>query len=297
LPEIMQAGGAVLREVGTTNRTRIADYEGAISDQTAMLLRVHPSNYRVVGFTEDVTIAELVKLAHRFKLLAVDDLGSGALFDLPNLGLPHEPSAKESVENGADLVCFSGDKLLGGPQCGVILGKKHLIDSLDADPLMRAFRVDKLTLAALEATLRAFLDPKEASRAVPTLKLLSISTEELAERAGRLSELLKGALPNEHFYVCSDVGFAGGGSLPAQEVPTVVVQWRPTDRSAAETAAALRCAEVPVIARIRDDAICFDLRTMEENDLDELVNAVTELAAESDDNFGGNSDDVSLPIL
>lgn len=297
LPEIMHASGAILREVGTTNRTRLSDYEKAINEQSALLLRVHPSNYRVVGFAEEVPIEPLAALAHRFQLLAVDDLGSGALFDLTEWGLPREPNAKESVEAGADLICFSGDKLLGGPQCGIILGKKYLVESLDSSPLMRAFRVDKLTLAALEATLRAYLDPREAPRSVPGLRMLTASTEELADRARVLCEQLQAALPGEHFYVCSDIGYAGGGSMPGEEVPTVVVQWRPNGLSAAAAAAALHEAEVPVITRIRDDALCFDLRTVAELDFDDLVSSTTAVLMESDEPDEERSEGVSLPIL
>lgn len=296
LPDILSASGATLREVGTTNRTRLKDYEDGINDQTAMLLRVHPSNYRVVGFTAEVAIEHLAALAHRFHLLAVDDLGSGALVDLTSLGLPKEPCAKESLAAGADLVCFSGDKLLGGPQSGIILGKKRLIEQIESNALMRTYRVDKLTLAALEATVRSYLDPDEAVRSVPALRMLTVSTAELADRARELCERLQAGLPDEHFYVCSDVGFAGGGSLPGEEVPTVVVQWRPARSSATSVAAGLRRAEVPVIVRIRDEAICFDLRTVREADLEDMVGSVTEVMVGSEED-GCGPGGVSLPVL
>lgn len=280
LPEIMRASGASLREVGTTNRTRISDYEKAINDRTAMLMRVHPSNYRVVGFTEDTALSAMAALAHRYGLLTVDDLGSGALFDLTAYGLPEEPHVRESLAAGADLVCFSGDKLLGGPQCGLIVGRRDLIDQLDAHPLMRTYRVDKVALIALDTTLRAYLDPDHAVGTVPTLAMLATSTDELAERARRLGDLLQEALPDEHFYVCSDVAYAGGGSMPTRELQTVVVQWRPEQAPVESVTAALRQAEVPVITRIRDDAICFDLRTIREQDFESLVATVVSTAWE-----------------
>jgi L-seryl-tRNA(Ser) seleniumtransferase len=282
LPDIMRASGATLLEVGTTNRTRITDYERAIGESTAMLLRVHPSNYRVVGFTEEASIQEIAALAHRHGLIAVDDLGSGALFDLTSLGLPQEPCVRDSLGAGADLVCFSGDKLLGGPQCGLIVGKRSLIAELDGSPLMRTYRVDKMTLLALDATLRCYLDPEHAVLNVPTLAMLAATTQELAERAEVLREQLQEALPDEQFYVCSDVGFAGGGSLPGQELQTVVVHWRPAHASTEAMATALREADVPVVARVKDNAICFDLRTIRESDLEILIASVSSAVWEND---------------
>lgn len=302
LPDIMSAGGAILREVGTTNRTRLADYERAINPQTALLLCVHPSNYRVVGFTESVPIADLSALAHRHGLIAVDDLGSGALIDFTAFGLPPEPHVRDSLSAGADLACFSGDKLLGGPQCGVIVGRRDLIERLTANPLMRTYRVDKLTLLALEATLRAYLDPEEAVRSVPALSMLRASTDELAERARDLSQRLHQALPEEKFLVCSDVGYVGGGSMPQAELPTVVVQWRPTEVSTEQMVRALRQAETPVVARIRDDEVCFDLRTIRAADLETLIESIAAAALDAgectddpDADHGPNG--VRLPVL
>jgi L-seryl-tRNA(Ser) seleniumtransferase len=282
LPDIMSASGATLREVGTTNRTRIADYERAVNDRTAMLMRVHTSNFRVVGFTAEVAVAEMAALAHRYGLIAVDDLGSGALIDLTAYGLPEEPCVRDSLAAGADLACFSGDKLLGGPQCGVIVGRKELIDRLEESPLARTYRVDKMTLVALEATLRCHSDPEEAISNIPTLSMLTASTDVLAERARKLAGQLEATLPGERFYVCSDVGYAGGGSMPGHELQTVVVQWRPARGSAEAMTSALRQAEIPVIARIRDDAVCFDLRTLRESDFDGVVMAVSAAVWEHD---------------
>jgi L-seryl-tRNA(Ser) seleniumtransferase len=275
LPTIMSASGAMLREIGTTNRTRLADYEAAIDPlRTALILRVHPSNYRVVGFTEDVPLAELAALGRRRQIPVIDDLGSGAFLDLAEFGLPAEPLVHESIATGADLVCFSGDKLLGGPQCGIIAGKKELIRRLEANPLMRTYRVDKLVLLALEATLRTYLSADDPASEIPTLAMLTASDDHLAARARRLEEQLHSALPGEHFCLCSDVGFAGGGALPARELPTVVVQWRPHGTKADEAASALRRGDPPVVARIRDEAICFDVRTLRDHDLPELVAAI-----------------------
>jgi L-seryl-tRNA(Ser) seleniumtransferase len=293
LPDIMGASGAILREVGTTNRTRLSDFQGAIDDQTAMLFRAHPSNYRVIGFTEDVEMDALAELAHKHKLIAVDDLGSGALFDLSRYGLPEEPSVERSLSGGADLVCFSGDKLLGGPQCGIIVGRPNLIEQIDTSPLMRTYRVDKMTLLALDATLRCYLDPEHAAQNVPTLSMLRATTEELAVLATRLSELLKAALPSEQFYVGSDFGYAGGGSMPGQEIQTVVVQWRPSSASTEEMADALRDGDIPVIARVRDDTLCFDLRTLREQDFEPLVASIT-AAVWDEEAADASQDDVGI---
>ncbi len=299
LPDIMRAAGVVLHEVGTTNRTRLRDFEQAICSDTAILMRVHTSNYRIEGFCESVAIAELVALAHRFELPVVDDLGSGALFDLKSLGLPDEPDVQSSLQAGADLICFSGDKLLGGPQCGIIVGRQDLIDNIEANPLMRTYRVGKLTLLALEATLRCYADRDQAPTLVPTLAMLTASTGALAPRADQLAEMLSQALPEEHFYVGSDVAFAGGGTLPAREIPTVIVQWRPAGASASEITSAMREADVPVIARIRDEAICFDLRTIRDDDLENLVDTVASVVLEDEpeDDEDEDSTDISLPVV
>jgi L-seryl-tRNA(Ser) seleniumtransferase len=273
LPAIMEASGAILREVGTTNRTHRSDYEQAINDRTAMLLRVYASNYRMVGFTKQVPIKPIAELAHRFGLLAVDDLGSGAMLDLEPVGLPAEPQVRQSLADGADLICFSGDKLLGGPQAGIILGRKDLVERIMSNPLARCCRVGKLTLLALEATLRHYDDADEACSAIPALATLAETTDSLADRARVLCEQLEAAVPDEHFYIGSHVGYAGGGSLPGRELPTVVVRWKPSRRSIDTVMSALRHTEIPVIARVHEDAICFDLRTIREQDYEDLAAA------------------------
>ncbi len=286
LPDIMSASSARLHEVGATNRTHLADYEGAINDDTALLMRVHTSNYRIIGFASDVPIEALADLAHRYELPAVDDLGSGALFDLSQFGLPQEPVARDSLEAGADLVCFSGDKLLGGPQCGIIAGRKDLIDQIDANPLARTYRVDKLALIALEATLRQYADPQDAVASVPALAMLAASTDELAARATVLAETLSAALPNEQFLVCSDTSSVGGGSMPGHDLETVIVQWRLAGCQVDDMADRLRNADEPAVVRIRDDAICLDLRTIREADMDPLVAAISSAVWEQSDSDG-----------
>lgn len=295
LPDIMAAGGAILREVGTTNRTRISDYEAAVGERTGMILRVHPSNYRVIGFSESASLAELIDLGRRTQLPVVDDLGSGVLIDLTPFGLPHEPCVRESIETGADLACFSGDKLLGGPQCGIIVGRRALIQRIEKDPLYRTYRVDKMTLLALIATLRLCADPDEAVKQVPTLAMLAASTDELAARANDIVRRLEGQLPSERFFVCSDVAYAGGGSLPTEQLPTVVVQWRPSRLSATQAVRALRESDIPVVARIRDDAVCFDMRTVREPDVEPLVAAVTGVVW--DDEPEPDDGRIRLPVL
>jgi L-seryl-tRNA(Ser) seleniumtransferase len=305
LPDVMTASGTTLREVGTTNRTRLADYERAISEQTAMLLRVHTSNYKIVGFTEEVEIGPLAELAHRHQKLAVDDLGSGALIDLSQYGLPAEPTVQASLAAGADLACASGDKLLGGPQCGIIVGRRDLIQQIERNPLARTYRVDKLTLLALDATLRHYADEEDALASIPTLTLLNLSTEELADRSRELCTRLMEALPEEHFYVGSDVTYAGGGSLPGQELQTMVVRWRPPAGTASRLATALRMGDVPVVARMREDAIFFDVRTIHPDEFEEVVAAVVtalmefeaDVSDDNDDDVTARDGDTPLPLL
>lgn len=301
LPEVMSAGGAILREVGTTNKTHLADYERAISGATAMLMHVHTSNYRVVGFAENPTVPELVELAHRHHVTMFDDLGSGALLDNDLWKHANEPTAAQSLRNGSDVVAFSGDKLLGGPQAGILLGKKSVIEQLRRDPMTRALRIGKLTAAALEATLELYQSTDEAARHIPTLAALTESADSLTARAARLADALKKRLPTESFTVRRDESFAGGGSLPAWAMPTAVVEWRPTNVAEkkwsgppcplpdntmrAETPAPprlslddlahrLRMGQPAVLPRIADGAMLFDARTIGDNEIDELADAV-----------------------
>lgn len=272
LPDVFRQSGALLREVGTTNRTRLADYESAIlPGTTAALLRVHPSNFRVVGFVEEVSISELVQLAERRDLFALDDVGSGALVDLAPYGLPDEPTVASSLSAGADAVIFSGDKLLGGPQCGVILGKRAVIERLRSSPLTRALRVDKLTLAALQATLEIYRRG-EALTKIPVLRQLTTPAEEIRRRAEALCSRLPSAARAS---VSASTSAVGGGSLPLRELPTFVVRLAPHGLSAETVATRLRIGVVPVVARIEASSVLLDLRTVapgsEETDLERMI--------------------------
>jgi L-seryl-tRNA(Ser) seleniumtransferase len=275
LPEIMQASGAILREVGTTNITRLSDYAQAISPQTALILRVHRSNFVIRGHTDKPELGELVELAHKHGLWFVDDIGSGALADFSRWGFRDEPSPAESLRIGADLVLFSGDKLLGGPQAGIIAGRRELIQRIEKDPLMRAFRLDKMTLAALEATLRLYLDPTRAVREVPILRLLEQDLETLRRRAQAIADQLRQLPALAHVEVCEDRVAVGGGSLPEQTFPTVVIALKAHGPSDAELARALRLADPPVVPRIQDGLVLLDLRSVFPEQDSLLVQAVS----------------------
>ncbi len=263
IPEIMEQSGAVLREVGTTNRTRIADYENALNDKTRVILRVHPSNFTVTGFTEKPEVAELVALGKRTSLPVVEDLGSGCLVDLSRAGI-HEPTARESVEAGFSLVLFSGDKLLGGPQAGIIAGKKELVQKVRRHPLFRALRVDKLTITAMEVTLRAYL--RAAWDEIPALRMMHLSVHELAARTRAFGEALLAETKNldAEIEIAEGRSLVGGGSTPAQSLPTHVLRIASARHSATSLEARLRHSteNPPVVARIEDDHLLIDLRTV-----------------------------------
>jgi L-seryl-tRNA(Ser) seleniumtransferase len=253
IPDVLERSGARLREVGTTNRTRAADYESAIGSETAVLLRVHQSNFRVVGFTEQPALDELALVAQSHKLALVDDLGSGALVDVGD-----EPTARASLAAGADLVCFSGDKLLGGPQAGIIVGRVELIERLRRHPLQRALRADKLTLAALEGTLQLAID---APGQIPVVRMLRESSDAVRARAARLAERLGGQVEET-------IARAGGGALPVTELPSFACAVEE------ELAEHLRHTEPPVIAVVRDGRTLLDCRTLSDAEADEVVAAV-----------------------
>ncbi|MDW8223760.1 MAG: L-seryl-tRNA(Sec) selenium transferase [Gemmatales bacterium] len=263
LPEIMQASGASLREVGTTNITRLQDYAQAITPQTALILRVHRSNFVIRGHTDQPSLAQLIQLAHQHGLWLIDDIGSGALFDYARWGFRDEPSPLESLQLGADLVLFSGDKLLGGPQAGIIAGRRQLVQRIEKDPLMRAFRLDKMTLVALEATLRLYLDPERALQEIPLLRLLNQSLDELRRRAETVADELRAAITLlTHIEVREDRVAVGGGSLPEQTLPTVVIALKSSQVTDAQLAQRLRTAQPPVIPRIQDGFVLLDLRSV-----------------------------------
>ncbi len=271
LPEIFALSGSTLREVGTTNRTHLDDYAAAIGPQTAAILRVHPSNYRVVGFAETPEIDALARLAHEHGLLAIDDIGSGCLVDLTRYGLPAEPTFGASLQGGADVVLGSGDKLLGGPQCGIILGKKTLIQQLQNHPLARAVRIDKLTLAALGATLDLYSRGLSGEQ-VPVLQMLSASVESLRHRAEAIVAAL-GASPLD-CEVGIGVSEVGGGSLPAVELPTAVIQIKHPLLSTESLAERLRIGQPHVFGRIHADAVLLDLRSVQSADDVRLIEAL-----------------------
>lgn len=273
IPEIMAVSGATLREVGTTNITRIVDYERAITPQTAVLMRVHTSNYRIRGFTQSPTLDELVSLGRRANLPVVDDIGSGALFNFSHKVFSEEPRVRLSIERGADVVLFSGDKLLGGPQAGVILGRKEIIDRLERDPFMRAFRLDKMTLAALQTTLQLYLSPESAREQIPVLRLLHLPLEGLRNRAIQLAGLLS-AIPGITAEASEGSSFIGGGSLPEEEIPTWAVSLSAVDIPEEKLAERLRLGDPAVLACLRDGRVLFDLRTVFPEQECELVDAV-----------------------
>jgi L-seryl-tRNA(Ser) seleniumtransferase len=256
IPDVLARSGARLVEVGATNRTRAADYESAIGPDTGLLLRVHQSNFRVVGFEERPTLKELARVAARHGLPLVDDLGSGSLVDLHD-----EPTARASLAEGADLVCFSGDKLLGGPQAGIVAGRADLVERLRRHPLQRALRADKLTLAALEGTLALYLDPERAWVEVPVLRMLREPAEQVRARAERLAALVGGEVE-------PTVARVGGGALPLAELES----WACAVEE--ELAARLRAHQPPVVAVVRDGRCLLDCRTLAEDDLDEVAAAV-----------------------
>ena len=267
IPEVMEKSGAILKEVGTTNRTHLSDYEQAIGDNTGLILKVHTSNFRIAGFTEDVELSELVDLGMKRSLPVMNDLGSGCFIDLRPYGFDREPTVQEALKSGVDIVTFSGDKLLGGPQAGIILGRKEIIERVKKNPLNRALRIDKLTIAALEATMRYYLTNGDALAAVPGMKLLTTSVKAVEKKARKLLRILKN-LFLKHFDIVLKKGYsmAGGGSLPTQEIPTVLLGITARNMSAGRLGERLRFLDVPVIARIADEEILFDIRTIDESE-------------------------------
>lgn len=274
IPDIMMQCGCTLREVGCTNKTHLRDYEAAIGEQTRALLKVHTSNFRIVGFTEAVPLSELMALGRKHGLPVIQDLGSGSLADLLPLGIHDEPTVQESVRAGVDVISFSGDKLLGGPQAGIILGKKVYIDALKKHPLARAVRVDKMTLAALRETLCAYLEPEKALREIPTLSMLSVSGTALRERAETLARRLEQAGVSCRVVEAQEQ--VGGGSVPMQLLPGWAVQIDCGNLSVDGLEEKLRRRSIPVIGRIHKEQYLLDVRTLREDDFDELARAAAE---------------------
>jgi len=262
LPDVMECSGCKLKEVGTTNKTHATDYSSAIGEETGAILKVHPSNFEVVGFTKTVSTKELVKIAHANDLPMIDDVGSGALIDFAKFGLSDEPIVTESIKDGADIVLFSGDKLIGGPQCGIIIGKRKYIDQVLKNSLMRAMRVDKMTLAALAATLRLYRNTETAEQEVPVLRMLSMPEANLKLRAEKIAAQIQGQSWLESCEVKESQSMLGGGSLPTRKIPTWCVAIRTSDTSVNQIASRLRSSNPAVIGRVQKDTLFIDMRTV-----------------------------------
>ncbi|MFP6576752.1 MAG: L-seryl-tRNA(Sec) selenium transferase [Pirellulaceae bacterium] len=277
LPDVMQASGAQLKEIGTTNKTRLADYENAIGPDTGALLQVHTSNYVIAGFSESTSLPDLVSLGQQHQLPVIDDIGSGALIDFQKFGIQNEPTVAGSIRAGADLVLFSGDKLLGGPQCGIIVGRQRWIEKITKHPLMRALRVDKVTLAGLRATLQLYRDPETACQRVPLLTLLNTSIENLRQRAERLAPQLNESAAIKDITVIEDITYLGGGSVPTQAIATCCLSLASASGSIDALAAQLRSGNIAVVGRIHQDRLLLDLRSMLASQDQLLVAAFTAL--------------------
>lgn len=264
MPDVMESAGTRLREVGTTNRTHLKDYAAAIGPETALLMKVHTSNYRVMGFTKEVGVSELSELSRAHGLPLVDDLGSGVLVDLSDWGLTRERTVQDALSEGADLVTFSGDKLLGGPQAGFIAGRRDLVEACAKHPLKRALRLDKVRLAALEATLKLYRAPDRLAQTLPTLRSFARSCAALREMAETLAPALSEALGGQVVEVVESEAQIGSGSLPLETIPSIALRLPAPGRRADDLARAFRALPVPVIGRVGGDALLFDLRCLED---------------------------------
>ena len=280
VPEVMERSGAILREVGATNKTHLKDYEKAINENTSLLLKVHASNYKIVGFTKEVTAGELAKLGKKHNIPVMWDLGSGSFVDLSAYGAGDEPTVQQAVDTGVDVLTFSGDKLLGGPQAGLIIGKQAFLDPIRSNPLMRALRLDKMTLAALDATLRQYLDMEKAVREIPTVWMLTQPLSEIERKAGLLSSGLKGI--NAADLTVSfqdDTSQSGGGALPMGIFPTKTVCIQHTRLSANQIESRLRLGNPHIITRIKEGMVIFDPRTLNDEEIGKIVEAVLKILA------------------
>lgn len=277
IPDVMEQSGASLVEVGTTNKTHFSDYEDNITEETKALLKVHTSNYRIVGFTESVTIDELVPLARERDIPVVEDLGSGVLIDLSKYGLTYEPTVQESIAKGADVVCFSGDKLFGGPQAGIIIGKKKYIDMMKKNQLTRALRIDKFTAAALELVLQEYLSEEKAIQNIPVLRMITEPLDEVAKRARSLARTIRATGILAKVDVVSCESQIGGGSLPMERIPSMAVAIHPEEISVPELEERMRSLPVPMIPRTVNDTIMLDVRTIESDDFKLIASELQEL--------------------
>ena len=277
IPDVMTQSGATLVEVGTTNKTHVSDYEENITEETKALLKVHTSNYKIVGFTESVGIDELMPIAKEHDIPVIEDLGSGVLIDLSKYGLTYEPTVQESVAKGADVVCFSGDKLFGGPQAGIIVGKKKYIDMMKKNQLTRALRIDKFTAAALELVLQEYLSEEQAVQHIPVLRMITEPLDEVARRARSLARTIRSTDIPAKVDVVSCESQIGGGSLPMERIPSMAVAIRPKYESVAALEDQMRHLTVPMIPRTVNDTIMRDVRTIETEDFKLIAAELQEL--------------------
>ncbi len=275
IPDVMEQSGCILKEVGTTNKTHLQDYENAINEDTAVFLKVHTSNYKILGFSEEVSTKDMVELGNKHNIPVIEDLGSGMIIDTSKFGLSYEPTVPEVVKAGVDVVTFSGDKLLGGPQAGIIVGKKEYIDKMKKNHLNRALRIDKMTLAALEATLKLYLDESMAIKKIPVIRMLSLSKQELKNRATYLKEKLDKLTSNLiNVSVVKLDGQVGGGALPLDKTNSYGLALNPLNMSINEYERLLRELELPLVAMIENDTLHIDLRTIDPSEEDDLIEAV-----------------------
>jgi L-seryl-tRNA(Ser) seleniumtransferase len=275
LPEIMKKSGAILREIGTTNKTRISDYRDAINEHTGLILSVHPSNFQIIGFTEKPQFSELVSVSAEFNIPLVEDHGSGILIDMEGVGISQEPQLSAPLEEGADVVCFSGDKILGGPQCGIVCGKKTLIHQMHTNPLFRVLRVSKVVYAALEATALLYLNDERDN--IPVIRMLKAEASELQSRAEKWCEELKAKFSNAEFKVEATTCFIGGGVAPMKGLSSFAVSVVHPQLNSVEVAAKLRQSKIPIVARIDEDRLFFELRTLTKQDQETITTELTEI--------------------
>ncbi len=281
MPSIMASAGVRLIDVGTTNRTYVSDYENAITEETALILKVHTSNFSIIGFTQSPTIGELVELGKRKGIPVMEDIGSGALVDMSCFGLRSEPMVQESIRAGADIVTFSGDKLLGGPQAGLIVGRKDLVEAMAQNPLSRVLRIDKLTIAALEATLKLYFDPDSVIHNVPTIRYIGRPLREITRLANKLRARLKTCLGNKaQIEIISGFSDVGVGSLPGQQLATKLVAISSKDLSPTELAKRFREADPPIFGRIEDNKFLLDVRTIENHEIATIANVASKILSD-----------------
>ncbi|MGO3601779.1 MAG: L-seryl-tRNA(Sec) selenium transferase [Enterococcus malodoratus] len=276
IPDVITSSGGTIAEVGTTNKTHLTDYEKALTEETGAILKVHTSNYRIVGFTETPALTDLAELAHANNLPLINDLGSGLLLDMRPFGLPYEPTVKEVLDQGCDVVTFSGDKLLGGPQAGIIVGKREYIEKMKKNQLLRALRIDKMTLSALEATLALYLDEKEALQSVPTLQMIGLSEEDCLGKAAELAAMLQ-PLAELSVKIEKDTSKIGGGSYPEHLLPTYTVVLSSERFTADILQEKLRFSATPIITRIKNDCNYLDLRTISLEEFPTILESLQEI--------------------